>query len=175
MVDSLNSGNNRQDWFDGNSIEKYPGLPWYKCRLDSPMPCSKKCFRPAEIGIEMSSKNDSQFLSPDSQRRCSVIAPMPWICINVFWSIIQPISGFCQILNSQYIYDKSSENGHPRIIFVWINGKLLHYNISWRNDIFNRSAAIINNVCVIILILFFKLGISVLSGSGMYLENWNGY
>ena len=54
------------------------------------------------------------------------------------------------------IFLKSSDNGNPRKIFVWINDKLLYYSLSWGNDNFNHNVAIINNVCDIILLLLFK-------------------
>jgi hypothetical protein len=51
--------------------------------FDSSMPCSKKWFRRAGIGIGKFPEKASQFLMPDSQRRFSAIAPMPWIWMNV--------------------------------------------------------------------------------------------
>jgi len=76
-------------------IEKYPGLFWYKCCLDSSIPFCNKYFRPTDNGIEISSENASQWLRPDSQSFCSVIAPIPWMWMNVFWSMTKSISGFC--------------------------------------------------------------------------------
>jgi len=70
--------------------------------------------------------------------------------MNVFWSMTKSIPGFCQNLNSQFIYDKCSDNGHPRKILM------IYDDLFLGNDIFNHSAAIINNVCDIILILLFK-------------------
>jgi hypothetical protein len=34
------------------------------------------------------------------------------------------------------IFLKSSDNGNPRKIFVWINGKLLYYSLSRGNALF---------------------------------------
>jgi hypothetical protein len=72
------------------------------------------------------------------------------------------ITGFRLNLNQHFFddifLDYGHPNGHPRKIFVWINEKLLHYNLSRGECSFYHSAAIIKNVCEMILILLFKLG-----------------
>jgi hypothetical protein len=136
------------------------------------MPSFNKYFRLTDNGIEISSENASQSLRPDSQSLFSVIAPMPWICMNVFWSMTKSISGFCQNLNRQFIYDKSPDNGNPGESFVQINGGLRYYKLSlW--DVLFITAPATTKVFENILILLLKLGISVLLEAGIYLENRN--
>ena len=55
--------------------------------MDSSIPFERECLRSAEIGIEISAEMDSQLVMPDSQRRFSVIAPIPWMWMNVLVSI----------------------------------------------------------------------------------------
>ena len=58
------------------------------------MPFSRKIFRPAGTGVGRFPAKESQSLKPEFQSRCSVFAPMPWMCINVLVSMINTISGF---------------------------------------------------------------------------------
>ena len=51
---------------------------------------------------------------------------------------------------------------------------MIYYDLSIGNDIFNHDVVIIKNGCEIILILLFKLGISVLLEAWIYLEKSNG-
>ena len=84
-------------------MEKYAGLKFARCRRDSSMPFFKKNFRPAGTGVGRSPAKESQSLKPEFQSRCSVVAPMPWMCINVLVSMIDTISGFGLNLNCQLI------------------------------------------------------------------------
>jgi len=96
----------------------------------------KKYLRLPDKGIEILSENVSQSLRPDSQSLCSVIAPIPWMWMNVFWSMAKSIPVFCLNLNNQFIYDKCSDNGHPREPFIQINGRLPYYKLFLRDVLF---------------------------------------
>ena len=62
------------------------------------MPFCNKYLRLPDKGIDISSVNASQSLRPVSHSLCSVIAPMLWMWMKVFWSMIGSISGFCRDL-----------------------------------------------------------------------------
>ena len=100
------------------------------------MPWFNKYFRPTDNGIEMLSEKESQSLRSDSQSLCSVIAPMPWMWMNVFLSMTKSIPVFCLNLNKQFFYDRSSDNGYPGEPFVQINGGLPYYKLSLRDVVF---------------------------------------
>ena len=92
--------------------------------------------------------------------------------MNVFLSMTKSIPGFCQNLNSQFIYDKSSDNGYPGEPFVQINGGLIDYTISRRNALFIIAPAT-TKVFEDILILLFKFKNTDQLETGIYLENRN--
>ena len=126
--------------------------------MDSSIPSNRKCFRPAETVIGSSSEIESQSLIPDSQRRCSVIAPILWMWMNVFLSMTKSIPGFCLNLNSQFIYDKCPSNGHPGEPFVQINGGLPDYKLSLRDVVFIIAPAttkVSENILILIPVIAF--------------------
>jgi len=79
---------------------------------------------------------------------------------------------FCLNLNNQFIYDKCSDNGHPREPFIQINGRLPYYKL-FRGMFFLSLRWQQQKFLKIFGFCFLKMGISVLSGGGIYLENRN--
>jgi hypothetical protein len=67
------------------------------------------------------------------------------------------IPGFCLNLNSQFIYDKCSDNGHPGEPFVQINFILPYYKPILRDVLFIIAPAT-TKVFESILILLLKSG-----------------
>ena len=121
------------------------------------MPSFNKYFRPTDNGIEISFEKESQSLRPDSQSFCSVIAPMPWMWMNVFLSMAKSIPGFCLNLNNLFFYDKCQGNGHPGEPFVQINGGLPDYKLFLWDALFITALAT-TKVFENILILFSENG-----------------
>ena len=138
------------------------------------MPSFNKYLRLSDKGIEISSENVSQSLRPESQSLCSVIAPMLWMCMNVFWSINKPITGFWLNLNNQFFYDKFSDKRHPEEPFVQVNGKLPYYKLFLRGVLFITAAAT-TKVFEYILILSFKFKKRELSETRIFFENRIGH
>jgi hypothetical protein len=77
-------------------------------------------------------------------------------------------------LNNQFIFDKWSDNGHPKEPFVQINGGLLYYKHFLRDVLFIIAPAT-TKVFEYILILVFKFKNTDLSETRIYLENHIGY
>jgi hypothetical protein len=85
--------------------------------------------------------------------------------------MVKSISGFCLNLNNQFIDDKCSDTGYSEEPIVQINGGWPDYKLFLWDTLFITALATTKFFFEDILILFFKLGISVLSGAGIYLEN----
>jgi hypothetical protein len=54
---------------------------------------------------------------------------------------MKSIPGFCLNLNNQFIFDKWSDNGHPREPFVQINGGLPYFKTFLRDVLFITALA----------------------------------